>query len=125
MGLGRHHPVVRKALHDVLDAELADLQLRLPAAARPARRAAARRTRPHLDRVFFGNSGTEAVETALKFARYATGRPRVLYCAHAFHGLTTGSLSVNGEVGFRDGLRPAAARHRGPASATSTPWTAS
>ncbi|HEY3477866.1 MAG TPA: aspartate aminotransferase family protein, partial [Streptomyces sp.] len=61
---------------------------------------------PHLDRVFFGNSGTEAVETALKFARYATGKPRVLYCTHAFHGLTTGSLSVNGEGGFRDGFAP-------------------
>ncbi len=61
---------------------------------------------PHLDRVFFGNSGTEAVETALKFARYATGRPRVLYCSHAFHGLTTGSLSVNGEEGFRKGFAP-------------------
>jgi ornithine--oxo-acid transaminase len=50
--------------------------------------------------------GAEAVETALKFARYATGRPRVLYCDHAFHGLTTGSLSVNGENGFRDGFAP-------------------
>jgi acetylornithine/succinyldiaminopimelate/putrescine aminotransferase len=56
--------------------------------------------------VFFGNSGTEAVETALKFARYATGKPRVLYCTHSFHGLTTGSLSVNGEAGFQDGFAP-------------------
>ncbi|MEV7417044.1 aspartate aminotransferase family protein [Streptomyces sp. NPDC089919] len=106
MGVGRHHPVVRKALHDVLDASLADLT-RFDCAPLPgllAERLLAHS--PHLDRVFFGNSGTEAVETALKFARYATGRPRVLYCAHAFHGLTTGALSVNGEDGFRDGFAP-------------------
>ncbi|MFF0273665.1 MULTISPECIES: aspartate aminotransferase family protein [unclassified Streptomyces] len=106
MGLGRHHPVVRKALHDVLDAQLADLT-RFDCQPLPgllAERLLAHS--PHLDRVFFGNSGTEAVETALKFARYATGRPRVLYCTHAFHGLTTGSLSVNGENGFRDGFAP-------------------
>ncbi|MFF0434073.1 aspartate aminotransferase family protein [Streptomyces sp. NPDC004327] len=106
MGLGRHHPVVRKALHDVLDAELADLT-RFDCPPLPgllAERLLAHS--PHLDRVFFGNSGTEAVETALKFARYATGRPRIVYCAHAFHGLTTGSLSVNGEKGFRDGFAP-------------------
>ncbi|MER5307441.1 aspartate aminotransferase family protein [Streptomyces sp. NPDC002773] len=106
MGLGRHHPVVRKALHDVLDAQLADLtRFDCP----PLPGLLAERLlghSPHLDRVFFGNSGTEAVETALKFARYATGRPRVLYCSHAFHGLTTGSLSVNGEKGFRDGFAP-------------------
>ena len=106
MGVGRHHPVVRKALHDVLDAGLADLT-RFDCQPLPgllAERLLAHS--PHLDRVFFGNSGTEAVETALKFARYATGRPRVLYCTHAFHGLTTGSLSVNGEDGFRDGFAP-------------------
>ncbi|MFB7590991.1 aspartate aminotransferase family protein [Streptomyces sp. NPDC056169] len=106
MGLGRHHPVVRKALHDVLDAQLADLT-RFDCQPLPgllAERLLAHS--PHLDRVFFGNSGTEAVETALKFARYATGRPRVLYCSHAFHGLTTGSLSVNGERGFREGFDP-------------------
>ncbi|MGW3085624.1 aspartate aminotransferase family protein [Streptomyces sp. NPDC001108] len=106
MGLGRHHPVVRKALHDVLDASLADLT-RFDCQPLPGLLAERLLTHsPHLDRVFFGNSGTEAVETALKFARYATGRPRVLYCAHAFHGLTTGSLSVNGEKGFRDGFAP-------------------
>ncbi|OPF80037.1 aspartate aminotransferase family protein [Streptomyces antioxidans] len=106
MGLGRHHPVVRKALHDVLDADLADLT-RFDCQPLPgllAERLLAHA--PHLDRVFFGNSGTEAVETALKFARYATRKPRVLYCAHAFHGLTTGALSVNGEDGFRKGFAP-------------------
>ena len=106
MGVGRHHPVVRKALHDVLDAGLADLT-RFDCQPLPgllAEKLIART--PHLDRVFFSNSGTEAVETALKFARYATGRQRVLYCTHSFHGLTTGSLSVNGEAGFQDGFRP-------------------
>jgi ornithine--oxo-acid transaminase len=106
MGLGRHHPVVRKALHDVLDAGLADLT-RFDCPPLPGLLAEKLLSyAPHLNRVFFGNSGTEAVETALKFARYATGRPRVLYCTHAFHGLTTGSLSVNGETGFRDGFAP-------------------
>ncbi|CDR05325.1 aspartate aminotransferase family protein [Streptomyces iranensis] len=106
MGLGRHHPVVRKALHDVLDADLADLT-RFDCQPLPGLLAERLLTHaPHLDRVFFGNSGTEAVETALKFARYATRKPRVLYCAHAFHGLTTGSLSVNGEDGFRKGFAP-------------------
>ncbi|MFD3942084.1 aspartate aminotransferase family protein [Streptomyces sp. NPDC058579] len=106
MGLGRHHPVVRQALHDVLDAQLADLT-RFDCQPLPGLLAEKLLAHsPHLDRVFFGNSGTEAVETALKFARYATGKPRILYCAHAFHGLTTGSLSVNGEKGFRDGFTP-------------------
>ncbi|MFD7611537.1 aspartate aminotransferase family protein [Streptomyces sp. NPDC059828] len=106
MGLGRHHPVVRKAMHDVLDASLPDLT-RFDCSPLPGLLAEQLLAHsPHLDRVYFGNSGTEAVETALKFARYATGRPRVLYCAHAFHGLTTGSLSVNGEAAFRDGFAP-------------------
>lgn len=106
MGLGRHHPVVRKALHDVLDASLADLT-RFDCQPLPGLLAEKLLEHsPHLDRVFFGNSGTEAVETALKFARYATGKPRILYCSHGFHGLTIGSLSVNGEDGFRAGFAP-------------------
>ncbi len=104
--LGRHHPEVRQALHDVLDAGLPDLtQFDAPALAGPlAQRLLAHA--PHLDRVYFGNSGTEAVEAALKFARYATGRKRILYCANAFHGLTAGSLSVNGAKAFRKGFDP-------------------
>ncbi|KUH38144.1 MULTISPECIES: aspartate aminotransferase family protein [Streptomyces] len=106
MGLGRHHPVVRRALHDVIDADLPDLT-RFDCAPLPGLLAERLLSHsPGLDRVYFGNSGTEAVETALKFARRATGRERVLYCAHAFHGLTTGALSVNGEACFRDGFAP-------------------
>src|SRR4029077_11815824 len=52
------------------------------------------------------NSGAEAVEAAIKIARAATGRPRVLYCEHAFHGLTLGALSINGNSEFRDGFGP-------------------
>ncbi|MFC1418950.1 aspartate aminotransferase family protein [Streptacidiphilus cavernicola] len=104
--LGRHHPVVRGAVHQVMDLELADLT-RFDCQPLPGLLAEKLLSySPHLDRVFFGNSGTEAVETALKFARYATGKRRILYCDHAFHGLTTGSLSVNGEDGFRKGFAP-------------------
>src|SRR4029077_15101840 len=52
------------------------------------------------------NSGTEAVEAAIKIARAATGRSRVIYAEHAFHGLTLGSLSVNGNEEFRAGFGP-------------------
>ena len=105
-GLGRSHPTVRATLHDVLDGELPDLvQMDTPLLAGLLAEALIERA-PDLDRVYFCNSGTEAVEAALKFARCATGRARVLYCAHAFHGLTAGSLSVNGAKEFRDGFGP-------------------
>jgi ornithine--oxo-acid transaminase len=103
---GRNHPVIRRALHDALDAELADwTQFDCgPLPGLLAERLLAKA--PGLDRVFFCNSGSEAVESALKFARYATGRRRIIYCDHAFHGLTTGSLSVNGSAEFRRGFDP-------------------
>jgi ornithine--oxo-acid transaminase len=52
------------------------------------------------------NTGTEAVEAAIKISRAATGRPRVLFAEHAFHGLTLGSLSLNGNAEFREGFGP-------------------
>lgn len=104
--LGRHDPTVRQALHDVLDAGLADLtQFDAPPLAGLLAETLLART-PYLDRVYFSNSGTEAVEAALKFARRATRRPRIVYCDHAFHGLTAGSLSVNGAKEFRAGFDP-------------------
>jgi 4-aminobutyrate aminotransferase len=49
---------------------------------------------PKEKRVFFGNSGAEAIEAALKLARYHTRRPRVLAFLGAFHGRTMGALSL-------------------------------
>ena len=105
-GIGRNHPTVRRALHAALDRELADMiQMDTPLlSGLLAERLLAKV--PGFERVYFGNSGTEAVEAALKFARCATGRPRIIYCDHAFHGLTTGSLSVNGGTEFRRGFAP-------------------
>ena len=62
--------------------------------------------------MFFANSGAEAVESAIKFARGATGRDRILYCDHAFHGLTTGALALNGGEEFRSGFGPLLPRVR-------------
>ena len=122
--LGRHNPVVRQAIHDVIDLGLADLtQFDAPPLAGLLGEALLAKT-PHLDRVYFGNSGTEAIEAALKFARFATRRKRILYCAHAFHGLTTGSLSVNGAAEFRKGFDPLLPDVAGTRSAISTPCSA-
>ena len=49
---------------------------------------------PKEKRVFFGNSGAEAIEAALKLARYHTKRPRILAFLGAFHGRTMGALSL-------------------------------
>jgi ornithine--oxo-acid transaminase len=103
---GRSHPAIKKALHDALDMDFAAWTQFdcAPIAGLLAQRLLAKA--PGLDRVFFCNSGTEAVESALKFARHATGRGRIIYAFHGFHGLTTGSLSVNGAEEFRKGFGP-------------------
>lgn len=49
-----------------------------------------------LDTTYLVNSGTEAIEGALKLARRATGRSKIIYAHHAYHGNTMGSLSVMG-----------------------------
>jgi LysW-gamma-L-lysine/LysW-L-ornithine aminotransferase len=59
-----------------------------------------------LDRVFLCNSGTEAVEAALKFARLSTGRPNVVAAMRGFHGRTFGSLSATFNKKYRQGFEP-------------------
>ncbi len=61
---------------------------------------------PGLERVFFCNSGTEAVEAALKFARISTGRTNVIAAMRAFHGRTFGSLSATFNKKYRQGFEP-------------------
>jgi len=61
---------------------------------------------PGLDRVFFCNSGTEAVEAAFKFARISTGRKNFIAAMRAFHGRTYGSLSATYNKKYREGFEP-------------------
>jgi ornithine--oxo-acid transaminase len=104
--VGRNHPDVRDALKNVLDSDLPNLvQMDVSALAGILAERLLLRV-PHLEKVFFTNSGTESVEAALKFARAATGRPTILYCDHAFHGLSYGSLSLMGDDVFRRGFEP-------------------
>src|SRR5699024_5636590 len=62
---------------------------------------------PKLDNFFFGNSGTEAVEGALKLAKHVSGRPYVISFTGALHGRTMGSLSVStSKSKYRKHLQP-------------------
>jgi acetylornithine/LysW-gamma-L-lysine aminotransferase len=61
---------------------------------------------PGLDRVFFCNSGTEAVEAAMKFSRISTGRRNFVAAMRAFHGRTYGSLSATFNKKYREGFEP-------------------
>ena len=104
--LGRNHPDIRRALVSVIEADLPNLvQMDVSALAGIFAEKLLKYT-PWLDKAFFCNSGAEAVEAAIKFARAATGRPGLVYCDHAFHGLTYGALSMNGDGTFREGFGP-------------------
>ena len=60
-----------------------------------------------LDTVFFANSGSEAIEAALKLARRVTGRPGLIAFSGGFHGRTYGSVSVTtSNINYRTGYEP-------------------
>mgnify|MGYP006362913319 FL=1 len=104
---GRNHPTIINALKEVLSLDMPDLvQLDVSVLSGLLAKALLDTTPDNLERVFFCNSGTEAVEAAIKFARYVTKRNRIICCDHAYHGLTMGALSLNGEQIFRDGFGP-------------------
>ena len=105
--LGRNHPVVKQAISDVLSADRPNLvKMDCPLLAGLLAEELVKRMPPGLDAVFFANSGADAVDAALKFARAATKRPRMLYLDHAFHGLTLGTLPLNAGQEFRSGFEP-------------------
>jgi LysW-gamma-L-lysine/LysW-L-ornithine aminotransferase len=62
--------------------------------------------RPGLDRVYLCNSGTEAVESAIKFARLSTGRRSILAAMRGFHGRTLGALSATWNRHYREPFEP-------------------
>jgi len=105
--VGRNHPRVVAALREVLDAELPSMvQMDVSLLSGILAERFLETVPGNLDKVFFTNSGAEAVEAAIKFARYATGRAGLVHCDHAFHGLTQGALSLNGDPIFREGFGP-------------------
>ena len=59
-----------------------------------------------MERVFFCNSGTEAIEAAFKFARYTTGRRKIIATMRGFHGRTMGALSATWNKKYRDPFLP-------------------
>jgi acetylornithine/succinyldiaminopimelate/putrescine aminotransferase/predicted amino acid dehydrogenase len=97
MNFGHNHPTVARAVAAALEQQAPGFA---QAGVNPLAAALAEQlvevTPPGLEMVFFCNSGTEAVEAALKLARAATGRTDLLYCERSFHGKSLGSLSVTG-----------------------------
>jgi ornithine--oxo-acid transaminase len=105
--LGRSHPVLKEALHQALDADLPNM-VQMDCALLPGLLAEQLVKRSHagIERVSFCNSGAEAVEASIKFARASTRRSRICYHSHAFHGLTSGALALNGSAEFKKGFGP-------------------
>jgi ornithine--oxo-acid transaminase len=105
--IGRNHPEAIAAIEEVLQERTGNLpQLGVTLLNGVLAEQLISRTPDSVAAMVPANSGTEAVEAAIKVARAATGRPRVLYAEHAFHGLTLGSLSLNGNAEFTDGFGP-------------------
>src|SRR3984893_9775431 len=105
--IGRNHPEAIAAIEEVMAAHTGNLpQLGVTLLSGVLAEQLLGRAPDSVGAMVPANSGTEAVEAAIKIARAATGRARVLYCEHAFHGLTLGSLSINGNAEFRDGFGP-------------------
>jgi ornithine--oxo-acid transaminase len=103
--LGRSHPAIKAALHQAIDLDLPNM-VQMDCALLPGLLAEELVGRAHagINRVFFCNSGAESIEAAIKFARQSTQRSKIVYAAHAFHGLTTGALALNGGTEFRKGF---------------------
>ncbi len=104
---GHNHPRILRALKEELDRSgPAMLQSHVPELAGELAERLCRLAGGQLSKVFFASSGSEGVETAIKFARAATGRDALLYARGAFHGLTCGALSLMDNEFWRSGFGP-------------------
>lgn len=103
--IGRNHAVVQQAIRDALELKLPNM-IQMGCSLLPGilAKELTQRAPEKIDTVFFTNSGTEANEGALKFAKAFTQRDKILYLDHAFHGLSIGSLSCNGNEEFKKGF---------------------
>jgi ornithine--oxo-acid transaminase len=105
--LGHNHPDIREVLQATLAADLLDgVQIHYSPLAGMLAEALSQRLPRDLDAVFFASTGAEAVDSAMKFARAATRRPRLISCESSFHGVTLGPLSLVGDEFFKEGFGP-------------------
>jgi acetylornithine/N-succinyldiaminopimelate aminotransferase len=104
VGLGHRHPAPLAAAHEQLDRlwHVSNLYSNEPM----ERLAAKLSARFGGARAFFCNSGAEAIEAALKWARKATGRRDLVALEGSFHGRTLGALSVTGQPAKRTPFEP-------------------
>ena len=112
--VGHRHPKVAQAIHSQVDRYLHLMvygeyvqtpQILLAEALVKTLTNGCRRY-PILDNVYFTNSGTEAVEGAMKLAKRYTGRQEIISCVNAYHGATQGALSLSGSENFKRNYRP-------------------
>jgi predicted acetylornithine/succinylornithine family transaminase len=104
IGLGHRHPASTRAAHEQLDRlwHVSNLYWTIPVmelAKKLSDRFGGART-------FFCNSGTEAIEAAIKYARKATGKVGAVALEGSFHGRTMGSLSITGQAAKRETFAP-------------------
>src|ERR1700752_3977645 len=105
--IGHNHPYVIQALKEEMDrCGPAMLQSHVPELAGELARRLCELAGGDLQKVYFGSSGSEGVEAAIKFARANTGRPGIVYAKSGFHGLTAGALSLMDTGFWREGFGP-------------------
>jgi acetylornithine/succinyldiaminopimelate/putrescine aminotransferase len=112
--VGHRHPKVVQAIHNQVDkylhlmvyGEYVQLPQTLLAEALVKTLDKNSGKYPVLDNVYFTNSGTEAVEGAMKLAKRYTGRQEIISCENAYHGATQGALSLSGSENFKRNYRP-------------------
>src|SRR5450631_3021334 len=104
---GHNHPYIIQALKDEMDrCGPAMLQSHVPQIAGELARRLCKLAGGDLQKVYFGSSGSEGVEAAIKFARATTKRAGILYAKSSFHGLTAGALSLMDDEFWRGGFGP-------------------
>lgn len=107
VNLGHNHPAVVRAAHDQLDRFVhSGCVFRYDTVVEAAERLRDI-TPPSIEKFAFANSGAEAVEAAVKLAKYSTGRQGVIAFRGGFHGRTMGSVTyTTSNAKYRDGYHP-------------------
>jgi len=105
--VGHHHPFITRELIAELQSQRPSmLQSHVPTLAAQLAEKLCKLVGGKMEKVYFGSSGSEGVESAIKFARAFTKRDWILYAEGGFHGLTYGALSLMSNPWWREGFGP-------------------